>query len=261
MDIVFRETDFWECAQFDGDKRIASGRFVQEPLWHRDEQRPIPRPADDYILADTDWYVENGLTFRAYAAARDAFPDAPWLAEALPDFRRADGTSPGFDYPLDPFNLSHLRLSHVHGPAYPQMWTHRFPDHVHYASVLRALQRGVELERSGDGAVLWVPQAARLENAGYQWRTVLRYAILSSLFFNPKADDVIPLAAVRAADPRGTAHEFERLSTAITVLRDITGILPHRVVGEAALPLEIRWYDDSKARKARAESRGTYSRR
>ena len=259
MDIIFREPKFWECAQLDGGKKIASGRFVQESLWHRAEERPFPRPADDYILVDTQWYVDNALTFRAYARARDAFTAAPWLAAALPDFHRADGTSPGLDYPLDPFNLSHLQLSHVHGQDYHGMWTYRFPDHVHYSSVLRALQQGVAYDRSSSVAVLWVPHAARLENAGYQWRTILRYAILSSLFFNPRADDIIPLAAVRAVDPGGTAREYERLANAIRLLRDVSGILPHRALGEATVPVEIRWYDGRAGRAPASMVRDTPS--
>ena len=84
IDLFYIEPEFWRCEALNNGVRMVSGRFVQEPLWLDGHSEPIPRPADDHILIDTEFYRNNGLVFRAYAKAGDAFAEAAWLADALP---------------------------------------------------------------------------------------------------------------------------------------------------------------------------------
>ncbi|MGO9256495.1 MAG: hypothetical protein ACLQU1_09365 [Bryobacteraceae bacterium] len=245
IDLFYVEPDFWRCDALDNGARMVSGRFVQEPLWLDGESEPIPRPADDHILIDTEFYRKHELVFRAFARARDAFACAPWLPDALSRFRRANGEAIGCDYSLDPFNLSHLKLAIECGPRCGRLWSYHFPKQVHFNSILRASHFGVK--RVSHNGVEWliVPVSARKKNAGYQWRTLIRYAIVSSDFFNPAADYVVPFRAVWCEDPEEAERELLRLKSDLTFLRELAGPLPYRVVGRRdSRKVQIGWRDD-----------------
>jgi hypothetical protein len=247
IDLFYIEPEFWRCEALNNGVRMVSGRFVQEPLWLDGHSEPIPRPADDHILIDTEFYRNNGLVFRAYAKAGDAFAEAAWLADALPRFRRAGGDPIGPDYPLDPFNLSHLKIALSHGADCARLWRHHFPRQVHFNSILRALHWGVKRFPDGSGERIMVPLSARRENAGYHWRTLIRYAIVSSDFFNPLVDYVVPFQAVWREDPQECERELGRLSGGLEFLRGVAGPLPYRVVGRwDPRHVRIGWWDDNE---------------
>ena len=92
-----------------------------------------------------------------------------------------------------------------------------------------------------------VPLSARRENAGYHWRALIRYAIVSSDFFNPLVDYVVPFQAVWREDPQECERELGRLSGGLEFLRGIAGPLPYRVVGRwDPRHVRIGWWDDSE---------------
>jgi hypothetical protein len=245
IDLFYDANEFWKCPELANGAKLASGRFVQEPLWYKRDAEPIPRPADDHLLIDTSFYYDNELVFRAYARAKDAFAESTWLASELHHFQRRNGQPIGPEYPLDPFNLSHLKLAVRYGPRYRSMWAYHYPKQVHFNSVLRALHFGVRRLTRDDGSEqLIVPRAARTNNGGYHWRTLIRYAIVSSQFFNPLSDYVIPLHAVAREDAQETKRELLRLEPSLTFLRDVVGPLPYRIIGrDYRKGFEIVWSD------------------
>jgi len=247
IDLFYIERDFWKCGKLDNGFQMASGRFVQEPLWLIDCEEPIPRPADDHILINTSFYRKHNLVFRAYSRIADAHRDAPWLQDLVPRLRRSNGEQIGLSYPLDPFNLSHLKIAHDYGPLCRSVWTYHFPKQVHFNSVLRALHFGVKRVRKNGHERLMVPSSARRENGGYHWRTLIRYAIVSSDFFNPALDYVLPFQAVWQEDPEETERELVRLHDDLAFLRDIVGPLPYRPVGKNQKGrVQIGWWEDSE---------------
>jgi hypothetical protein len=228
-DLVYLEPGFWTTEELAGDVKMLSGRFVQEPLWYDSHTQPIPRPADDHLLIDTEFYFSNKLVFRSFDRVELALPQAPWLADALPRFRKATGEGINSDYPLDPFNLSHLKLAYDFGDRVGKLWAYHFPRQCHVNSVLRVF-RGQVRRKTVDGKRhLYLPRNILTENSGYQWRTILRYSIMSSYLFNTAADYVIPVAALLKERPNDVIKAWNELQPALRLFFGLADPMPYRI--------------------------------
>jgi hypothetical protein len=241
MDLVYLEPRFWLCEALDRGSQMVSGRFVQEPLWYDSHPDPIPRPADDHILINTEFFFANKLVFRSYNRAESAFAEAPWLACALPRFKKSNGESLNGDYPLDPFNLSHLKLAYRFEGQVGKLWSYHFPRQCHLPSVLRVFRGGVRRRTEPSKRHLFVPRSIV---PGYHWKSLVRYSVVSSYLFNPLADFVVPVSAIMAERPDDVARCWQELRPAIELFRGLASPFPYRVLGTAADPsFRLHWTD------------------
>jgi hypothetical protein len=241
-DLVYLEPGFWKTESLSGSVRMVSGRFVQEPLWYKSYPDPIPRPADDHLIIDTEFFFANKLIFRSFDRAGMAFEQAPWLESTLHQFHRANGEELRSDYPLDPFNLSHLKLAHDFEREVGSLWAHHFPRQCHVNSILRIFRGQVQRRTNGEGRHLYLPRAVLTENSGYQWRSILRYSVMSSYLFNPNADYIIPVAALLKERPDDVKRCWHELLPAIRLFRGLADPMPYRVQGVAPDPdFHLHW--------------------
>jgi hypothetical protein len=242
-DLVYLEPRFWTSESFVGPVRMVSGRFVQEPLWYRSVPDPIPRPADDHLIIDTEFFFSNGLVFRSFDRAQMAFGAAPWLEKTLCQFRRANGQELAPDYPLDPFNLAHLKLAHDFETEVGSLWAYHFPKQCHVSSVLRVFRGHVRRRTDGEKRHLHLPRAILKQNSGYQWRSVLRYSIMSSYLFNPNADYVVPIATFLKEHADDVGRCWDELKPALRLFRGLADPMPYRIQGLTPDPnFHVHWH-------------------
>jgi hypothetical protein len=231
MDLIYLEPGFWKCAALSGDVKMVSGRFVQEPLWFDSNPDPIPRPADDHILIDTDFYFSHGLIFRSFGRAAMAFPKAPWLAASLRRFRNGAGRELTDEYALDPFNLSHLKIAHDLGGEAGKVWSFHFPRQCHANSVLRVFRDKVRRRTEKGLRHLYLPRQLSAKGTAYHWKSLIRYSIISSYLFDPRVDYVVPVASLMAERRNDVMRCWREIRSIVKVFRSLIDPMPYRVQG------------------------------